>query len=186
MDLGSVLLILALALLVGMILTQPFMRIKETEKLVQERKTSQEKDHIRSALLAEQERVLAALQELEFDYTLGKIPAEDYPNERAALLKHGADILRQLDALQPTNGRQKSAEERIEAAVAARRADAAAGRPVTMVAELDEVELAILERKRQQSVRPAGFCPKCGNPVTEVDRFCSRCGNPVEKSLKNR
>ncbi|GIV65158.1 MAG: hypothetical protein KatS3mg046_418 [Bellilinea sp.] len=79
MDVGSVLLILALALLVGMILTQPFMRIKETEKLIQERKTSQEKDHLRSALLAEQERVLSALQELEFDYTLGKIPAEDYP-----------------------------------------------------------------------------------------------------------
>ncbi|GIV65560.1 MAG: hypothetical protein KatS3mg046_820 [Bellilinea sp.] len=181
MDVGSVLLILALALLVGMILTQPFMRIKETEKLIQERKTSQEKDHLRSALLAEQERVLSALQELEFDYTLGKIPAEDYPHERAALLKYGADILRQLDALQPTNGRQKTAEERIEAAVAARRADAAGGRPV-VAANLDEVELAILERKRQQQARPAGFCPKCGNPVTELDRFCSRCGNPVEKS----
>ena len=181
MDLGSVLLILALALLVGMILTQPFLRIKETEKLIQERKTSQEKDHLRSALLAEQERVLSALQELEFDYTLGKIPAEDYPHERAALLKHGAEILRQLDALQPGNGRQKSAEERIEAAIAARRADAA-GRPAA-VAELDEVELAILERKRQQQARPAGFCPQCGNPVTQNDRFCSKCGNPVEKSL---
>ena len=181
MDLGSVLLILALALLVGMILTQPFLRIKETEKLIQERKTSQEKDHLRSALLAEQERVLSALQELEFDYALGKIPAEDYPHERAALLKHGADILRQLDALQPGNGRQKSAEERIEAAVAARRADAAS-RPAA-VAELDEVELAILERKRQQQTRPAGFCPQCGNPVTQNDRFCSKCGNPVEKSL---
>lgn len=184
MDLGSVLLILALALLVGMVLIQPFMRIKESEKLIQERKSSQEKDHIRSALLAEQERVLSALQELEFDYTLGKIPAEDYPQERTALLKHGAEILRQLDALQPSNGRQKSAEERIEAAVAARRADAAAGRSV-VVTDLDEVELAILERKRQQQARPAGFCPKCGNPVTELDRFCSKCGNPVEKSLSN-
>ncbi len=179
MDLGSVLLILALALLVGMILTQPFMRIKETEKLVQERKTSQEKDHIRSALLAEQERVLSALQELEFDYTLGKIPAEDYPHERAALLQHGAEVLRQLDALQPFNGRQKSAEERIEAAVAARRADAAAARSA-VARELDEIELAILERKRQQQARPAGFCPQCGNPVIETDRFCSKCGNPVE------
>ncbi|GIV65157.1 MAG: hypothetical protein KatS3mg046_417 [Bellilinea sp.] len=72
------------------------------------------------------------------------------------MLKHGADILRQLDALQPTNGRQKTAEERIEAAVAARRADAAGGRPV-VAANLDEVELAILERKRQQQARPAGF-----------------------------
>ena len=182
MDLGSVLLILALALLVGMILIQPFMRIRETEKLIQERKTTQEKDHLRSALLAEQERVLSALQELEFDYTLGKIPAEDYPHERAALLQHGAEVLRQLDALMPTNGRHKSAEERIEAAVAARRADAAAAHS-TAARELDEVELAILERKRQQQVRPAGFCPKCGNPVSESDRFCSRCGNPVEKSL---
>lgn len=180
MDLGSVLLILALALLVGMFLTQPFMRIKETEKLIQERKTSQEKDHLRSALLAEQERVLSALQELEFDYALGKIPAEDYPHERTALLKHGADILRQLDALQPAGGKQKSAEERIEAAVAARRADAA--RSAAAVVDLDEVELAIMARKRQKQARPAGFCPKCGHPILESDRFCPKCGHPIEPS----
>ena len=35
-----------------------------------------------STLLAEREQILNALQELDFDQTLGKIPEEDYPVQR--------------------------------------------------------------------------------------------------------
>ncbi len=182
MDLGSLFLILALALLVGMILSQPFMKIKDNTKLVHERKTADQVDHQRSMLLAEHERVLTALQELDFDHTLGKIPGEDYPNERSALLNHGADILRQLDELQPANGSKSSAEQRIEAAVAARRADS--NRPATRaaIAEMDELELAILARRRQQQQKASGFCPSCGNVTAKTDVFCSRCGAPLQES----
>ncbi|MEN4011306.1 MAG: zinc ribbon domain-containing protein [Chloroflexota bacterium] len=182
MELGSLFLILALALLVGMFLSQPFMKIKDSEKLVQERKSADQEDHLRSMLLAENERVLTALQELDFDHSLGKIPSEDYPVERTALLKHGADVLRQLDELQPANGGKASPEQRIESAVAARRADATRAGAVNAVAEMDELELAILARRRQKQEKMKGFCPECGKPVAKTDLFCARCGKHLQES----
>ena len=82
-----------------------------------------QEEHDFSALLAERDRLLNALQELDFDYTLGKIPGEDYPAQRAVLLQRYADALRKLDAFQ-TEAPGADAESRLEAAIAARRADA--------------------------------------------------------------
>jgi hypothetical protein len=56
-------------------------------------------DPERISLLMERERILQALQELDFDQSLGKIPAEEYPARRAELLQKGAAILRRLDVL---------------------------------------------------------------------------------------
>ena len=38
-----------------------------------------EEEHELSALMAERDRVINSLQELDFDFKLGKIPEEDYP-----------------------------------------------------------------------------------------------------------
>lgn len=177
MDLGSIFLIAALALIVGIFISQPLIKIKENEKLIVERKSANQVDHLRSALLAEQERLLTALMELDFDHTLGKIPAEDYPHERAALLHAGGEVLRQLDALQPEKAKKQSAEERLEAVVASRRADAA--RNGGLKTEIDDLELAIAARRRERQEKSAGFCPKCGNAVQKSDVFCSRCGTTL-------
>ena len=48
--------------------------------------------------------MLTALSELDFDYTLGKIPEEDYPVQRTVLLQKGAGLLRQLDDLDTRGG----------------------------------------------------------------------------------
>ncbi len=178
MDFGSLLLIIGIALLVGIFVSQPFLKIKDTEKLVIERKAASQSDHLRSSLMAERDRILNALQELDFDNALGKIPAEDYPLQRAALLKAGADILRQLDELEPAKKSKQSAEDRLEAAIAARRADAS--RPAVPQKEVDEVELAIMARRRQRQEKSAGFCPQCGTAVQKSDVFCSKCGTPLQ------
>src|SRR5512145_657270 len=94
MDIGSLLLILALFLFVAWFIARPFF---ETQPKFAGPGGSNE--HARSFLLAERERVLTALQELDFDHTLGKVPENDYPIQRAALLQRGADILRQMDTL---------------------------------------------------------------------------------------
>jgi hypothetical protein len=78
MDLGSVFLILALTILVGLFVSRPFF---ERQKAIPNGKTSS-LDHDRSALLAERDRVLNALKELDFDHTLGKIPEDEYPEQR--------------------------------------------------------------------------------------------------------
>ncbi len=175
MDLGSIFLMVALTLLVGLFISQPFVKYSKKERLIYASESAAGVDHERSHLLAERDRLLTALYELDFDYALGKIPEEDYPLQRADLLKAGAEVLRQLDTLEPVGSTSSlSAEDRIEAAVAARRADA---RKLTNnTGELDEIDLAINARRREKQEKSAGFCPKCGNAVQKSDVFCSRCG----------
>jgi hypothetical protein len=166
MDLGSIFLILAVFIGVALYVARPFFERRG--------KSLTKADHDLSHLLAERDQVLTALQELEFDHILGKIPEEDYPAQRNALLVKGAETLRQLDAYQPPSS-QQTAEDRLEAAVAARRivaASASAGAPRAD----DQLEVIIAERRRAREGKSAGFCHKCGSPLQISDRFCPRCG----------
>jgi len=198
MDLGSIFLTLAVALLVGMFITRPFAgRRASSEQLI--RPAAEETEVLRSTLLAERDRVLNSLQELEFDFTLGKIPAADYPTQRAELLKAGAAVLRQLDEMAGSRGGEQklSAEDRVEAVVAARRADAVVRRSVPQPAAVgvavveapvsrrppsplnDDLEAEIAARRQVRQEKAGGFCPKCGRPVVQSDRFCSKCGTTL-------
>lgn len=172
MDIGSILMLVAVVLAVAVYVASPFINNQRVRSAAHRLDTP--KDHQRSALLAERDRVLTALQELDFDHTLGKIPEEDYPVQRMALLQSGADVLRKLDEMDPA-GPQTSAEARLEAAVAVRRADARRG-GAAPVAESDELEAQIAARRRAREEKSAGFCPKCGKPVQKSDQFCPRCG----------
>jgi hypothetical protein len=181
MDIGSLLLIAAVILLVGVFVSRPFFEGRRPQ-MGAIFLAAEEKEHLRSSLMAERDRVLNALQELDFDHTLGKIPEEEYPQQRAALLKEGADMLRQLDAIQEEVHAQ-SVEERVEAAVAARRADAVhRGTPAPAFAAAsgpladDKLEHMIAERRNHQHEGAAGFCPSCGKPVQKSDQFCPKCG----------
>lgn len=175
MDLGGLLLVAAVALVLGVYLAQPLRRHTGREVSAEEREYS--------TLMAERERILRALEELEFDFTLGKLDEADYRAQRAELLRQGAEVLRRLDALtqaQPT----ASAEERLAAEVAKRRADAAVepSRPRRPVLEDDDIETLLARRRRQRQARAAGFCPRCGGPLFVGDRFCPRCGHAVQSS----
>jgi hypothetical protein len=172
-------------ILVGLFISRPL--IERTAIAVTQ------EEHDLSALLAERDRLLNALQELDFDYTLGKIPEEDYPAQRAVLLQRGADVLRKLDAFQ-SEAPGADAESRLEAAIAARRADAGrtpvspsgngrearSSKPGAAVAEVDDdIERLLSDRRRARSEKSAGFCPNCGGPVQKSDRFCPKCGATV-------
>src|SRR5689334_17303323 len=118
MEIGSIFLLLAVLILAAFFVARPFIE----ERRMQAVSTQ---DQMHSSLLAERERLILAMQELDFDHVLHKIPAEDYPSMRAELMQKAADVLRQLDAFQDAGSAPDDAERRIEAAVAARRADAA-------------------------------------------------------------
>ena len=166
MEIGAIFFTLAVVTLVGMYVGQPYIKRRG-------RRATQE-DHEYSTLMAEYDRAVNTLQELDFDNALGKVPAEHYPRQRAELLAKGADLLRKLDAMQP----QKSghdAEGRMEAAVASRRADAAATGSATVLDD-DELESIIAARRKTRKEKSAGFCPKCGKPIQISDRFCPSCG----------
>lgn len=191
---GSLFLILALALIVVLYIGRPFLVNTEQKPAGSTKAIEHDREHQISSLLAERDRVLNALQELDFDYSLGKIPVEEYPQQRAALLKNGSDVLRALDEMTAvTSAKDQTAEDRIEAAVAARRADAAHPSAVSQEVPQTQIQAAavgaggngkgkdaleemIAARKRQRGESAAGFCPRCGKPVQKSDKFCSKCG----------
>ncbi len=175
MDIGSIFLILGLFLLVAAFISRPLLDAPQPELQA----LPDRDEYALSALLAERDRVMNTLQELDFDHTLGKIPEEDYPAQRTALLQRGADILRQLDALQPQA--LTAAEDSSEQASASSQQEST--RPVTqngngrvVVTEDDDLEVVIANRRRERKEKASGFCPKCGGPVMQSDRFCPKCG----------
>ncbi|MBI3162552.1 MAG: zinc-ribbon domain-containing protein [Chloroflexi bacterium] len=171
MELGSLFLVFAVIVIVGMYLYAPF--------TTRGRRLRKAESNEVSALKAERDRVIDSLQELDFDFKLGKIPEGEYPDQRATLLQKGANILRKLDELAPAMSSSINAEARIEKATAAVRADSASKRAAVADAD-DDIEAMIAARRKQHSGKSAGFCPKCGKPVLVSDKFCPSCGKSLQ------
>lgn len=194
MDIAALFFTLAILVLVALYLYAPLAR--------RYARPVTEEEHELSALMAERDRVINALQELDFDFKLGKIPSEDYPTQRTNLLQKGADILRRIDGLSQADGsknedakqseefsrRQKklretaistvsdSAEDRLEQAIAEHRAEASTK---TRERTDEDIEAMISARRMKRKEKSAGFCPKCGKPVLQSDRFCPACGKAL-------
>ena len=170
MDIGSFFLVFSLAILVALFISRPFL---DRRSFSRHAMAVSQAEHEQSALLAERDRIIRLLQELDFDYTLGKIPDEDYPAQRNLLLQRGAEVLSQLDA------------DRLEKAIASRRAQqkrpAAAPRQKAngVLSPDDALEQQIAFRRRQQPEKAGGFCPKCGKPVQKSNQFCPKCGAKI-------
>jgi hypothetical protein len=174
MDIGSIFLILAILVPVVLYIGRPLWEPKATP--------SNQAGQDLSSMLAERDQIIASIHELDDDYQLGKIPPEVYPAHRLSMLQKGADILRQIDT-QQKSASSSSAEDRLEAAVVARRLAVEGVQPtfkkngnaVPPVPD-DELEQKIALRRRLQQGKAGGFCPKCGKPVQATDRFCPKCG----------
>ena len=153
MDLGSFFLILAAGIIVLVLLSRPFLaEDAQLEFVKPQEKISAEESQL-STLLAERDRILSAVEEIEADYEMGKIPADEYPQSRAVLLHSGAEILKQIDELTTQ----------------------------TKVNGVDDLEKMIKSRREAKKAKiTAGFCPGCGNVLQENDRFCSSCGKEID------
>lgn len=86
MELGSLLLFLALLVLSGLYVARPLLSAAEEET-----------DPHLANLQAEHQRVLDALLELDADWEMGKVPEEVYHSQRRQLLAEGAAALRSLE-----------------------------------------------------------------------------------------
>ncbi len=167
MQIVSIFFTLGILILVGVYLYAPFLE-RRARRVTQE-------EHETSSLLAERERVVNSLQELESDYQLGKVPEEDYPTQRANLLQRGADILRKLDEITPSS-KPVDTETHIERAIAARRNKVSGPKSESLD---DDIESLIASRRKGRKAKSAGFCPKCGKPVMSSDKFCPSCGKTL-------
>ena len=133
-----------------------------------------------STLLAERDRDLNALKELDFDNSLGKIPVEEYPLQRASLVQHGADILRKIDQLASASVSvppvASPPDDQVEAILSARRLIRSTG-PGTVD---DKAEDLLSRRRKLRRGKSGSYCSHCGSPLLTSDRFCPGCGQPVQ------
>ena len=203
MDLGSLLLGLALVLVIAFIVARPLLE----QTAVRERP-----DNPADHLLASREQVLAQLRDLDFDQATGKINPEDYTAQRAQLVADGVATLKQLDALgipadgqsvenapepiaAPVAGLAAVPADEIDAAVAQLRARRAAIKPApvkAIPAQLsldDEIEANVAARRAAgPDKKPAAAklaCVNCGAEVLPNDRFCPKCGSPLTIACGN-
>lgn len=164
MDIGSILILVAMVVFVGAFVLRP---LRDQRSV-----TVREDDHQLSHLLAERDRLLNALMELDFDHDMGKISEEAYPGQRASMVENAASVLKQLDELQGGSG---APSDQLEAVIAARKGEKAV--------DLDDPLEAKIAARRSAKQAPAGgdkFCPNCGSKTIPGDRFCSSCGAVLE------
>ena len=162
MDLGAIFLLILVFVFILFFVTRPFFvrqRVHSVEKT--------EKSQKLSSLLAERERLLTAIQELDSDQALDKIPAEDYSSQRDELLQKGAEVLRQIDVLTLHSDKGKNALPGMSS-------------PVPVELSEDELEELLARRRTIRKDKTGGFCPKCGKPVLFSDVFCPTCGHALK------
>ncbi len=152
MDIGSILIMLAITILVIAFIARPFAGRGGS--------LASEGEQRLSSLQAERDKILSLVQEMELDHAAGKIPDEDYLPQRTAVVQRGAEVLRAIDGLQtakpqatPRSGSEL--ETQIESAVAR------------------------LRQTTATTETSPGHCTQCGKPLVAGDRFCSHCGAPV-------
>ncbi len=91
MSLGAVFVGLALMLVSGVILAAPYLR-KNHHRSIRSQVSG-------GSLKTDRVEVLMALRDLDFDFQLGKITAEDYRSTRMMLMREAAVVLQAQDRL---------------------------------------------------------------------------------------
>jgi hypothetical protein len=115
MPLSSLFLLLALLVLVALFVARPLFAREAAEESATPNELS--------PWVAERERVLEALGELDADWQMGKVPEELYSGQRQQLLVKGAKAIRQLETLgeSPKKTSIKSDDTQLEKMIAAYR-----------------------------------------------------------------
>jgi hypothetical protein len=148
MDFGSLFFVIGLLLIVGVFLARPFIEHQGEVVSQSEREMS--------ALRAQYDRYLSRLADLEMDMEQGKLIESHYQAQRRDLLSKGAEVLRQIDALEQASPELRSAP-----------AD-------------DEIEAAVAKLR---GITPSEdrFCHACGAAIVAGDRFCAKCGAELKE-----
>jgi hypothetical protein len=164
MDLASLLVILALAIIVVGFIGRP---------LIEKRIAAvTDVSRYNSELQAEKDQILMNLQELDLDQAMGKLPVGEYESRRTSLVARGSVILKEIDRLEGATGVVSS---QIEETAGQNTEDLEA-----------QIEMEIRQRRGKVSAEVAGYCPQCGQPLHAGDRFCTKCGSQVHVTEAER
>ena len=161
MNLGAIFLLIAALVLVAVIVFRPFLNTAKESKSDPQINERLQYQHIQSSLMAEKERLLSAVQELEFDHETGKIPDDLFREQRQVLMQEAARVLANLDqTLSESNTKQIPSTQ--------------------ATGSYDELEELIAKRRLELNQKSTGFCPKCGKALLESDKFCPKCGTNLQ------
>ena len=151
MELGSLLIVIFLFFLSGFFILRPFLVNEETE--------GRAGTTMRDSLVAERERLLHAIEEIDLEYELNKISSEEHTRNRDILLSEAAKVLKEFDNLPKTGSakRKKAAPAQDE----------------------DNLEKMIADRRKQIKGEISIKCPLCGEAVEKGAQFCSHCGGAL-------
>ena len=186
MDWGAIFFVLTLVVMAILFLSQPFLDRDTKSSPLIEGQGVDDSRKMRELWRLEERRdqLLSALQDLDYDHEMGKIPPEDYESQREGLLVSGVEVIRQIRAIRPV--RANLEEQASSAVMGVVNGGLQRARKYPSFEE-DELEEMIKTYRRTRQEKAIGFCPRCRKAIKESDRFCAQCGAPVEKDklLKN-
>lgn len=126
-------------------------------------------------------KVLSALNEVEYDYRMNKLSEQDYQELHTRYSRKAVDLIQELEQAGSDEASDEEAdmEAEIEAALLA----ASTGAEVE--AEAEETPTAAAEPVRSQSRAPAPgpklYCHHCGAKLLQPGQtFCQACGMSLE------
>ncbi len=132
----------------------------------------------RDDLQKKKDFIYSSIRELNIDYSMGKLAAEDHEALRQEYMNEASDVLDELDR---TAGSDLPVEEQIEEAVLEirrrREPGAAVVEAPVEVTKID-VERATQPAQPAQPVQPVSgqSCGGCGTVNEESAKFCIECG----------
>jgi len=151
MEFGSVLIVIFIFLLSGLYILRPFLISTDTG--------GGAGSTTRDLLVAEKERLLLAIEELDLEFELKKISSDEHTRNREVLLVEAVTVMKELDNL-PKN-------------------EAAKRKETATVRESDNLEKMIADRRKQLKGDKSIKCPHCGEAVDKDGQFCSHCGGAL-------
>ena len=135
----------------------------------------------RDDLQKKKDFIYSSIRELNIDYSMGKLAAEDHETLRQEYMNEASDVLDELDR---TAGSDLPVEEQIEEAVLEirrRREPGAAVVEAPVEVTKNSVERPTQPEQSEQPVQPAQplsgqACGGCGTVNEESAKFCIECG----------
>ena len=151
MTIGSFFIVLLIFILTGVFILRPF--------LVKEEISGRSSSSIYDSLIAERERLLSAIEELDLELELNKISSKEHSRNRDLLLAEAAGVLKKLDKQGKQVKTQKSTQK--------------------VEVPGDDLEKMIAARRKELQSNKSRSCPNCGKDVQQDDQFCSHCGESL-------
>jgi len=121
-------------------------------------------EDILEALRDKKDGAYAAIRELEFDLSMGKLTEEDFQILKRQYTREAVGYMQEMDKLESLQ--------------------AASSKPVDTVVE-EEIEQGVVEVHNPESTaKKYVYCTSCGEMAKVESRFCAACGASIDKHRK--